>query len=464
MAIQLDCFVAVLLAMTTVEYHTPHSAQRSRRSVKHPGRRNQLASWLGGRKLKGMSAAIRLEAGRGKSGWRAAFAMLVLAPAPCAVAGGSLDALVDQALRVSLQRLEQSVREVGAPVLYPTYGTPQLKWQLKSSADWTSGFYPGCLWYAGELSGDRRFEAWAGQWTKAIEREKFNADTHDLGFRFMCSFGNGIRLARGPEYDRYKEIILTAATTLARRYNPRVGCLSSNWDLVKDQQAFPVVVDIMMNLDLLFWAAENGGPLDLAAVARTHAITTGRDFVRPDGGTYHVVRYDKNTGRIISKGTLQGAGPETTWSRGQAWALYGMVAAYRHTRERPFLDLAMKLADYFIRNLPADRVAPWDFQSGIKYHDVSASCIVTSALFEMLRYVQDPSRRAHYRREAEAMLASLCQPPWFATLTDTSCLLDHSVQFLPINSNVDVPAIFADYYFLEAVVRYRSGQASGGGH
>ena len=112
MAIQLDCFVAVLLAMTTVEYHTPHSAQRSRRSVKHPGRRNQLASWLGGRKLKGMSAAIRLEAGRGKSGWRAAFAMLVLAPAPCAVAGGSLDALVDQALRVSLQRLEQSVREV----------------------------------------------------------------------------------------------------------------------------------------------------------------------------------------------------------------------------------------------------------------------------------------------------------------------------------------------------------------
>ena len=117
MAIQLDCFVAVLLAMTTVEYHTPHSAQRSRRSVKHPGRRNQLASWLGGRKLKGMSAAIRLEAGRGKSGWRAAFAMLVLAPAPCAVAGGSLDALVDQALRVSLQRLEQSDREAAVVAL-----------------------------------------------------------------------------------------------------------------------------------------------------------------------------------------------------------------------------------------------------------------------------------------------------------------------------------------------------------
>jgi uncharacterized protein YyaL (SSP411 family) len=173
-----------------------------------------------------------------------------------------------------------------------------------------------------------------------------------------------------------------------------------------------------------------------------------------------VVRYDKNNGRIISKGTLQGSGLETTWSRGQAWALYGMVAAYRHTRERPFLDLAMKLADYFIKNLPADRVAPWDFQSGIKYRDVSASCIVTSALFEMIRYVDDRSLRAHYEREAKAMLAALCQPPWFAARADTSCLLDHSVQFLPINSNVDVPAIFADYYFLEAIVRYRIWQAS----
>jgi unsaturated chondroitin disaccharide hydrolase len=387
-------------------------------------------------------------------------AMLVIAPVPCALAGGQLDVLVDDAIRVSLIRLERSVREVGGPTLYPTYGTPQLKWQLKSSADWTSGFYPGCLWYAWELSGDRRFEGWARQWTAAIEHEKLNPDSHDLGLRFMCSFGNGLRLGRGPEYNRYKEVVITAAATLARRYNPRVGCLSSNWDLVKDKRAFPVVVDIMMNLEILFWAAENGGPPDLAGVARTHAITTGRDFVRPDGGTYHVVRYDKNNGRIISKGTLQGAGPETTWARGQAWALYGMIATYRHTREQRFLDMALKLADYFIKNLPADRVAAWDFQSGIKYRDVSATCIVASALFEMIRYLDDAPLRAHYEGEAEAMLTSLCQPPWFATRTDTNCLLDHSVQFLPTNSNVDVPAIFADYYFLEAIVRYRDWHAS----
>ena len=407
-----------------------------------------------------MFAAIRRGAGHGTPGWHATVVTLAIALLPCAAAGGRLDALVDDVIKVSLVRLERSTVEVGTPNQYPTYGTPQLKWQLKSSADWTSGFYPGCLWYAWALSRDHRFEAWAGQWTAAIEQEKLNSETHDLGFRFMCSFGNGVRLGRGPESDRYKEVILTAASTLARRYNPRVGCLSSNWDLVKDENACPVVVDIMMNLELLFWAAENGGPPELAAVARTHAITTGRDFVRPDGGTYHVVRYDRKNGRIINKGTLQGAGPETTWSRGQAWALYGMVVAYRHTRERRFLDLAMKLADYFIKNLPADRVAAWDFQSDLKYRDVSASCIVTAALFEMNRYLDDGPRRAHYEREAEAMLASLCQPPWFAAGAETNCLLDHSVQFLPINSNVDVPSIFADYYFLEAIVRYRAGHGS----
>jgi unsaturated chondroitin disaccharide hydrolase len=388
---------------------------------------------------------------------------LVIASVRDGAAGETLDELVDSAVRTSLARLERSVGEVGKPARYPTYGTLQLKWQLSTSADWTSGFYPGCLWFAYGLSQDRRYERWARQWTAGIEPEKLNAKTHDLGFRFMCSFGNGLRWGRGPEYDRYPEILLTAATTLAKRYHPRIGCLSSDWDRMKIEHSVPVVIDIMMNLELLFWASENGGPAALASVARAHALTTARDFVRPDGGTYHVVRYDENSGRIINRGTLQGAGPETTWSRGQAWALYGMVAVYRHTREPPFLDLARRLADYFINHLPADHIAAWDFQSDTNYRDVSATCIVASALFEMVRYLDEGSLRAHYETEAEAILTSLCQPPWFATRADTSCLLDHSVQFLPINSNVDVPAIFADYYFLEAISRYRALHPSGDG-
>ena len=132
-----------------------------------------------------------------------------------------------------------------------------------------------------------------------------------------------------------------------------------------------------------------------------------------------------------------------------------MVVAYRYTKEKQFLVMAMRLADYFLRNLPEDHVSPWDFQSDIKYRDVSATCIVTSSLLEMVNYVENDSLKRHYRKEAEAMLTSLCSPPYFTAGLKTNCLLDHSTHHLPINSNVDVPAIFADYYFLEALLRYR---------
>lgn len=372
------------------------------------------------------------------------------------IAGINLDSLVNIAIKVSLNHLEKSIKEVGSDTLYPTYGMKDLKWQLKGSGDWTSGFYPGCLWYAYELSKDSLFNKWAQEWTAPIEHEKYNPDTHDLGFRFMCSFGNGLRFGKGIDYKNYKDIILTAAKTLAKRYNPKVGCLSSNWDMLKIKDSFPVVIDIMMNLGILFWASENGGPQYLAQYAINHATTTARDFIREDGGTYHIVRYNKYTGKIINKGTLQGAGDETTWSRGQAWGIYGYIVTYRYTKNKKFLKIAERLADYFIKHLPEDHVSPWDFQSNIHYRDVSATSISASALFEMIKYIENDSLKNYYLSQAEAMLTSLCKPPYFTDGKNTSCILDHSVQFLPINSNVDVPAIFADYYFLEAIYRYRN--------
>ena len=378
-----------------------------------------------------------------------------------AYSGGKLDSLANHAVNISLMHLMNSINEVRDTTLYPTYGTKQLKWQLKKSDDWTSGFYPGCLWYAYELSIDHKFEKWASEWTSSLEGEKNNPDTHDLGFKFMCSFGNGLRLERNRAPKNYKNILLTAAATLAKRYNPKVECLSSNWDMKKIDNSFPVIVDIMMNLDLLLWASENGGPLYYADYARNHAVQTARDFIRPDGSTYHVVRYNKDTGEIINKGTIQGAGDETTWSRGHAWITYGMVMMYRYTKDKPFLDTAIRLADYFINHLPADHVSPCDFQSDINYKDVSATCIVTSALFEMVTYLEKDSLRQHFLNAAESMLTSLCRAPYLNNDLSTNCILDHSVQFLPINSNVDVPSIFADYYFLESLVRYRKLMKAG---
>ena len=393
----------------------------------------------------------------------AAVLALALILAPRAHPGAHLDSLVSNALNVSLAHLARSVAEVGDSTLFPTYGTTELKWKLGKSDDWVSGFYPGCLWYAYEASGDARFARWARRWTAALEPEKNDRETHDLGFKMLCSFGNGSRLEGESAPGAYREILLEAARTLSLRYSPRIGALESNWDIVKAPNSFPVIIDIMMNLELLFWASRHGGSPALAIEARSHALVTERDFVRPDGGSYHAVRYDTSTGNIISKGTLQGEGDETTWSRGQAWGIYGMVTAYRYTRDRRFLETAERLADYFLAHLREDHVAPWDFQSRIDYRDVSATSITTSALFELIRYVANDSLRTRYRGGAEAMLESLCGPPYLTAGKNTSCILDHSVQYLPIKSNVDVPSIFADYYFLEALLRYRALEQAGAG-
>ncbi|HXX65138.1 MAG TPA: glucuronyl hydrolase [Bacteroidota bacterium] len=377
-----------------------------------------------------------------------------------ATGSSHLDSLVNDAVKISLEHLERSVSEVADSTLFPSYGTPQLKWKLTKSSDWTSGFYPGCLWYAFELSHDSRFESWARSWTGTLEKEKLNKGTHDLGFMMLNSFGNGLRLEKGAAPGNYKDILLTSALTFSSRYSKVIGCLSSDWDIVTVENSFPVIIDIMMDIELLFWASVHGGPEDLAEYARSHALVSARDLVRTDGSTYHIVRYDKKTGAILSRGTMQGEGDETTWSRGQAWGLYGMVMSYRYTKDERFLKTATRLADYFLSHLKGDHVAPWDFQSKIDYRDVSATAIATSALFELVMYVKGDTVRSRYQTEAESMLGSLCSASYFTDGKQTSCLLDHAVQYLPIHSNVDVPSIFADYYFLEALVRYKA-QKSG---
>lgn len=364
-----------------------------------------------------------------------------------------MNALVDKTLATSLECLARSTAEICDTLLYPTYGTPDLAWQVKSSKDWTSGFWPGCLWYAYEMSGRPEFETWAKAWTAGIEKEKFNPDTHDLGFRFMCTFGNGLKFDPSLE-EAYKPIVLAAAQTMANRFHPEFGALSSNWDRQPIENTTPCVIDIMMNLEILFWGAENGGDSSWAEIARTHANTTWRDFVRADGGTYHIVRYEKETGRIIDRGQLQGDVKESTWSRGHAWLIYGLVATYRFTHEQYYLDKAKLAADYFIRNLNEDGIAAWDFQSEDTQTDVSASAIVTSALYEMITYL-DGHEKDYFSAQADRMLAALCRPPYFTEGKGTNCLLDHSVQYYHLGHNVNRPCSFADYYFMEAMSRYR---------
>jgi unsaturated chondroitin disaccharide hydrolase len=371
----------------------------------------------------------------------------------------NLDKIVELATQSSLKALRHAVKEVENRSLYPTYAAKDLHWKLTTSDDWTSGFWPGTLWYAYELSKDTEFRLWAIEWTRGIEKQKFNLRTHDLGFRFGCSYGNGLRLAPKDSATRnYGETMLNAAATLDKRFFPLIGLYTSDWDKKPLPNSVPVIIDIMMNLELLFWASQNGGDEHLMDHCLSHAKNTYRDFMRSDGGSFHIVRYDRTTGKVLNKGQLQGDVDSSTWSRGQAWMIYGLTTVYRYTKDPQYLTMAMKVADYFILHLPEDRVAPWDFQSKIDIRDASASVIVTSALFELQGYLTDSVKKNYYLDEAKKMLHSLCLPPYFSKGEGTNCLLLHSTQYYHETDNTDVPSIFADYYFLESIVRYKALQ------
>ncbi len=374
----------------------------------------------------------------------------------------NLDQIVDHAIKTSLLCMEHSIKEVASPYLYPTYGTKELKWKLDSSSNWVSGFYPGSLWYSYELSKDPKFKKWAEEWTAGIESQKFNNKTHDLGFRFGSSFGNGLRFApNDPATARYKKILLTAAATADSRYSPSAGVYPSDWDAHPLRNSEPMVIDIMMDIELLMWAAHHGGDPAIMDRCQSHAAASYRDLIRDDGGSFHVVRYNKVTGKVMGKGQLQGDTDSSTWSRGQAWMVYGLVTMYRYTKDPKYLKEDMKVANYFINHLPKDQIANWDFQSRLNHRDASASAIVASALFELQAYLKNAEKRKYYLNEAEKILRSLCLPPYFSDGKGTNCLLLKSTQYFHKTDNTDVPSTFADYYFLESLVRYkriRSGE------
>jgi unsaturated chondroitin disaccharide hydrolase len=239
-----------------------------------------------------------------------------------------------------------------------------------------------------------------------------------------------------------------------KRYNPVVGCIKS-WD--NRRWPYPVIIDNMMNLELLFWASQNGGTKEMYDVAVSHAIKTMQNHFRPDYSTYHVLGYDTTTGGVLSKGTNQGYADASCWARGQAWAIYGFTMTYRFTKDPRFLQTAQRAADYFITHLPSDFVPYWDFQAPAipnEPRDVSAAAIASSAFLELSLYTTETNLKNKYRDTAEKMLSSMCSPSYLAEGTPSHAILNHSVGSKPSKSEVDVSLIYADYYFLEAMLRY----------
>lgn len=319
---------------------------------------------------------------------------------------------------------------------------------------WTEGFWPGILWYAYEYSQDESILEAAKGYTEVLEfLSEQPAYDHDLGFIMFCSYGNGYRLT-GDE--RYKDIIVATAERLAELYNPAVGTMLSWPREVPTFGGHNTIMDNMINLETLFWAAENGGRPELRDIAIAHADTTMKYHFREDGSCYHVVVYDAETGEFMRGCTHQGYADDTMWARGQSWAIYGYTMCYRFTKDPRYLDFACKVTDVYLKGLPEDMVPYWDFNDPMipnTSKDASAAAVVASALIELSGYVGG-DKGQQYLDDAKAMLESL-HSNYRSGDINPSFLL-HSTGHRPAGSEIDYSIIYADYYYIEALLRLKN--------
>lgn len=323
---------------------------------------------------------------------------------------------------------------------------------LVRTADWTSGFFPGVLWQLYAVDKDQKWLQAAKRYTAELEKEQFNTRTHDIGFIINCSFGNGYKLTGSEEYG---EVMIQAAKSLSKRFNPTIGAIRS-WDHNTDKWQYPVIIDNMMNLELLFEATKLSGDSSYYRIAVSHADVTLKNHFRPDYSSFHVVDYSPDNGSIRSKATHQGYNDESAWARGQAWAVYGYTLMYRETKNPTYLKQAEGVANFILNhpNLPEDKVPYWDFNDPAipnTPRDASAAAIIASTLYELDAYSEN-----HYRKSADAILASLTTIYRSEIGENRGFILDHSTGHKPKDSEVDVPINYADYYYLEALLRQKN--------
>lgn len=328
------------------------------------------------------------------------------------------------------------------------------KLKLVSSKDWTSGFFAGELWMLYRCTNDTMWENKAKKFTGLLQPEQFNADSHDVGFKMYCSYGRAHAVTKD---EAYKKIIIQSAKTLSTRFNSTIGCIRS-WDFNKDKWTYPVIIDNMMNLELLFAATRLSGDSSFYRVAVAHANTTMKNHFRSNYSSYHVVDYDTAYGHVRSRVTHQGYANESAWARGQAWGLYGFTMCYRETKDKRYLQQAEKIFDFISKhpNLPADGIPYWDFNAPdipAAPRDVSAAAVMASALYELALYSK---KGKAYRLAADKIINQLTRHYRSMPGENFGFILLHSTGHLPGNSEIDVPINYADYYFLEALLRSKS--------
>jgi len=323
---------------------------------------------------------------------------------------------------------------------------------------WCSGFFPGELWYLYEHAPFKEMKRYAELYTERLNPVQYVTNNHDVGFMLNCSYGNGYRLTHNPEYWK---VLQTGARSLSTRFNPVVGATRS-WDSNKDKWQFPVIIDNMMNLELLCLVGK-ASPADsnLYNMAVSHANTTLKNHFRDDYSCFHVVSYDTLSGKPHAKVTHQGYADNSAWARGQAWALYGYTMMARETGEESYLLQAERVADFLMNHprMPEDKVPYWDYDDPAipnTPRDASAAAIMASGLLELSTLCKDKDASERYKAFAISQIRSLSSPQYLAEEGDNCYfLLKHSTGNKPKGTEVDVPLTYADYYYVEALLRLK---------
>ena len=351
--------------------------------------------------------------------------------------------------------LQTDIIEKSGKILNPRTIDAKGEIQYVPIDDWCSGFFPGSLWYLHALTNDPKWQTLAEKYTEDLDSVKYLTWHHDVGFMIGSSYLNGYRQGK----KEYKDVIVQTAKSLSTRFRPTAGVIQS-WNVDKGWQSergweCPVIIDNMMNLELLFEATRLTGDSTFYNIAVSHANTTLKNHFRADNSCYHVVDYDLTTGNVRKKQTAQGYADESSWTRGQAWALYGYTVCYRYTHDKQYLDHAEKVYDFIFSNptLPDDLVPYWDYNAPKipnEPRDASSAAVTASALYEMSTYLPNKN----YKEMADKIVESLSSPAYRAKVgTNGNFILMHSVGSIPHGQEIDVPLNYADYYFLESLIR-----------
>ncbi len=406
--------------------------------------------------------------------WRAALAAAVLALSASAQTQGDERAFVRENMEFAAGQCRRMAAEAPSGRAVMPHSTDSRGRVVRVPVySWTAGFFPGTLWYLADYLGDEALRDTARSYTRRMEPTQHYTGNHDVGFMMYCSYGNALRF--GPE-EGDAQVLATSARTLCKRFDERVGAIKS-WNSFRSWHGdstytYPVIIDNMMNLELLFHVARATGDESIRRVAVAHAEKTMRWQVRPDGSCFHVVYYDPADGSFIKGETAQGYADNSTWSRGQAWGIYGFTMTYRETGDERFLETAQRMADFYVDHpaLPADKVPYWDFDAYrpgfvpgkrsranlvvTNYRDASAAACTASALLE-LSTMTGGERGRRYRATAVEILHSLASPAYRAEAgKNGNFVLRHCVGSIPHGAEVDTPLVYADYYFVEALWRY----------